>query len=162
MTQYFNFVPSTSVAPQFQPTLDDQVYNAIMTWNLDGQRYYINLYQLDGTLVFCLPLVGSESGTNIVSLTWNQGVVTATTETPHGYAFGATMDLTISGATPDGYNGLVSAFVTGASTFTYLLPAFPGAATIAGRADFNINLAAGYFSSTLVFRQASQQFEVNP
>jgi hypothetical protein len=28
--------------------------------------------------------------------------------------------------------------------------------------DYDISLTAGYFTSTLVFRQASQQFEVNP
>lgn len=58
MTLY-PFLPSATANFQFQPTLDGQVYNIIVNWNLAGQRYYINIYTLQGALVLCLPLIGS-------------------------------------------------------------------------------------------------------
>lgn len=91
MTTVIQFQPSALTAFQFQPTLDGDIYAAIVTWNLYGQRYYVNLSALDGTLIFAIPLIGS-------------------------------------------------------------LPA----------PDSGISLTAGYFTSTLVFRQQSQTFEVNP
>lgn len=89
MTTYA-FQP-TPVAPfQFQPTLDGAVYTAIITWNVYGRRWYLNLYTLTGTLVVCLALIASPAG-------------------------------------------------------------------------FDINLVAGYFStSSLVYREGQQQFEVTP
>lgn len=59
MTTYINFNPSPNEPFQFQPTLDGQVYSVIVTWNLFGQRYYVNIYTLDNALVVCLPLIGS-------------------------------------------------------------------------------------------------------
>lgn len=50
---------------------------------------------------------------------------TLTTAAPHGLATGAIV--TISGATPAGYNGTYTITVTGASTFTYTMAADPGA-----------------------------------
>jgi len=89
VTTYFDFTPTNSGPFQFSPTLDGQVYTVIVTWNVEGQRYYINIYTLTSTLVVCKSLVASPQNYDI-SLTW------------------------------------------------------------------------GYFTSTLVFREASQQFEVNP
>lgn len=89
MTTFVNFAP-TAVAPfQFQPTLDGVIYNAIVRWNVFGQRWYVTVYQQDGTPIVTLPNIGS----------------------PLGY---------------------------------------------------DISLVAGYFTSTLVFRQATQQFEISP
>ena len=173
MTTYIDFVPSQSAPFQFQPTLDGQVYTGIVTWNLFGQRYYLNLYTLGGVLVFNQALVGSTVGVALASLTWGAstgaGTVTATTEEPHGYTVGQTVDLTVSGATPSGYNGLFECLITGASTFTYQLTADPGAATVNGNVNYDIDLCAGYdnvagtpFASTLVYREANMQFEVSP
>ena len=58
-TIFVDFVPSASAPFQFQPTLDGAVYTAIVTWNLYGQRYYVNLYTLDGVRVLTIPLIGS-------------------------------------------------------------------------------------------------------
>lgn len=91
MTTVVQFQPSTTNAFQFQPTLDGDIYTCIVTWNLYGQRFYINVIGLDGTLIFTLALIGS-------------------------------------------------------------LPA----------PDPGISLTAGYFTSTMVFRQQSQTFEINP
>ena len=68
MTTYVDFSPSTTASFQFQPTLDGAIYTAIINWNLYGQRYYLNLYTLQGTLVLCIPLIGSPA-TYDISLT---------------------------------------------------------------------------------------------
>lgn len=169
MTTYVDFVPSSSAPFQFQPTLDGQVYNAVVTWNISvlstaaPQRYYINLYALDGTLIFALPLIGSPTGFEIESLSWANGSVTVTTTTPHGYRIGQTIALTISSCTPTAYNGVFNCLILSPSNFSYPLPSNPGVETSLGNVIYNINLASGYFqTSTLVFREASQQFEVNP
>jgi hypothetical protein len=83
------FTPTPQAPFQFQPTLDGNSYNATVTWNVYGQRWYVNLVDGFGDLIFCLPLIGSPP-------------------------------------------------------------------------DYDISLTAGYFASTLVFRQALQQFEVTP
>jgi hypothetical protein len=65
VTTLTDFVPSQSAPFQFQPTLDGQVYSAVVTWNLFGRRFYLNLSSLDGTLVVCKALVGSPDGSDI-------------------------------------------------------------------------------------------------
>lgn len=85
----FDFVPTTNATFTFQPTLDGQVYNVIVTWNLFGQRFYVNIYELGGALVVSLPLIGSPL-------------------------------------------------------------------------DYDISLTAGYFTSKMVYRQQSRQFQVTP
>jgi hypothetical protein len=159
----FTFAPSPQAPWMFQPTLDGQIYTGVITWNLAAQRWYLNLYSLAGALVVAKALVGSPPAIPIAAVAWTLGTATVTTQDPHGYPPGATIVLTIAGVTPSGYNGTVSALITGPSTFTYSLASFPGLATAFGQVSYDINLVQGYFTtSTMVFRQASQQFEVNP
>jgi hypothetical protein len=166
MTTFFDFVPTSAGPFQFQPTLDGQVYTGIVTWNVFGRRYYLNLYDLSGALVFCMPLIGSPSGFPLQSLSWAAGIVTATTEDgalTGEHNVGETVDLTIQGATPGGFNGSVAALITGGSTFTYAVAADPGPTVYPGNANQIINLVEGYFStSTLVYRAANKQIEVTP
>ena len=157
---YIPFIPSQNQAPQFQVTLDGNLYTAIITWNLQGQRYYLNLYDLNGELVLCTVLTGSPVGTPIASMSWSRGTVSVVTESPHGLRRNATVKLTISGVTPDAYNGQIEAFVTGPTTFQYSIAANPGEMTVAGSINQNINLVNGYFTTPLVFRVANSQFEV--
>jgi hypothetical protein len=86
-TTYFNFSPSTSSQFTFQPTLDGQVYTVTVPWSLFGERYYVQIATLQGTVVVLLPLIGSPP-------------------------------------------------------------------------DYDISLTAGYFSTTLVYRASTNQFEV--
>lgn len=162
MTAYFDFQPASTGPFQFQPTLDGSIYTAIVVWNLFGQRYYVNLYSLGGALVFSVPLIGSPVGLNIETMTWSLGTVTVQTIDPHGYKIGTTLALNLSGCAPDPYNGDVRALVTAPDTITFPLAKDPGSATALGVLNYNISLAAGYFTSSLVFRLANQQFEVNP
>ena len=163
MTTLIPFTPSSQTPPQFAVTLDGQTYNVIVTWGLFGQRNYINVYDLNGTLVVSIPMVGSEPTQPLNSLTWASGIVMASTLEPHGIALGMVVDLTIADAVPDTYNGIYRCAVTAPSSFTYALADQPGTVVSAGNYATNVNLVAGYFeTSTLVFRPSSQQFEITP
>ena len=91
MTTYTDFAPSATEVPPFQfaPTLDGEVYNATATWNVFGQRWYLNIYSSSGDLILATPIVGSPQ-------------------------------------------------------------------------NYDISLVAGYFTSTLIYRQANNQFKVTP
>ena len=163
MTTFYNFAPNNSQAFRFQPTFDGQVYNVVVSWNLFGARYYVNIYDLSGTLIVCLPLVGSPAGHNLQTLSWASGIVTAVAVLPHGFRVGETANLSISGATPDAYNGEFSCFVTDRITLQYPLATDPGAeATVPGEVSYGVSMTAGYFASTMIFRAPSQQFEISP
>lgn len=53
------FAPNTQTTFQFQATLDGTVYNVVVTWNVTGQRWYVNVYGASNTLILALPLIGS-------------------------------------------------------------------------------------------------------
>lgn len=160
---YFPFTPVPNTNFVFQPTLDGEVYNVVVTWNFAAQRYYINIYSLDGTLIVSRAMVGSPIGTNLSALSWANGTVTATMSAPIPYRIGSSVQYTVVGSVPDAYNGQVVGYVTSPTTFTYPLAADPGVATVLGNVSQNINLIFGYFqTSSLVYRTATSQFEVSP
>ena len=53
------FNPSAYANFQFNPELDGVTYIGIVTWNLYGERYYINIYNNNGTLIVTNPLIAS-------------------------------------------------------------------------------------------------------
>lgn len=154
------FVPSLIQAPEFQVTLDGQIYNCIVTWNLAAQRFYLNIYQLNGERVLTVAMVGSPVGVPIAAMSWKNGKVTVTTGKPHTLKYLATMRITITNVVPVAYNGEFEIFVTGTDTFTFLLDANPGEMVTPGSANQNIDLVSGLFNSVMVFRAANSQFEV--
>jgi hypothetical protein len=163
MTTYYQFQPSENEAFNFQPTLDGAVYTIIVGWSLFGQRYYVQCYTNSNTLVFNVPLIGSQDGIHIQSASWLNGVVTMTCDVPHNFIVGSTVNATLRGFVPEQYNGGHQVFVTSNTTFTFPLSNNPGSPASLGYVDYNINLSAGYFTrSTLVYRQSNQTFEVNP
>jgi len=162
MTEIFPFLPSSISAFTFQPTLNDVQYNITVTWNLFGQRYYVNCYTLTGTLIFSLPLIGSDNGINIQEIDWSLNIATVTTNIPHRFKVGQIVNVTISNMVPAAYNGVFSATIINSTQFTYSLSSYPGNPTSFGTASYDINIAAGYFTSTLVYRTNNQQFEVSP
>jgi hypothetical protein len=168
MTTFTNFVPTTVSPFLFSPELDGEVYSAVITWSLFGQRFYLNLYAPDGSLTCCRAVVGSPTGIALQALSWANGRAIATTVNPHGYKIGSTVGLTISGCSPDAFNGLVPCLITGPSAFSWPIAADPGAATVLGMVAYNINLIGGLldvngdpFTSTLVFREQANQFETS-
>lgn len=181
MTTTTTFSPSGVASPpfQFQATLTSQppngaaavtaVYNVTTTANLFGARWYVNVLALDGTLIGSRALVGSDAGKQLAALAWVLGTVTATFQAPHGYKIGRPVMLTISGATPAGYNGLFLCLPTSPTTLTYSLATNPGTATAFGAASYDVNLIGGLadeagnpFTSSIVYRAPANQFEVSP
>lgn len=59
MTTLTQFTPTTSQNFSFQPTLDGQVYSVVVTWNLFGARWILNVYNLQNVFVMQKPLTGS-------------------------------------------------------------------------------------------------------
>lgn len=64
MSQLVQFSPTTDAPFSFLATLDGGQYNVVITWNLFGRRFYINVYSATGAdpLVMCRALVGSVQG----------------------------------------------------------------------------------------------------
>ncbi len=90
MTTLTQFSPTITQNFTFIPTLDGAQYSVIVNWNLFGQRWVLNVYNLQGVLILQKPLTGSPQ-------------------------------------------------------------------------DYDINLVEGYFTtSTLVYRESSNNFEVSP
>lgn len=169
MTQYFPFRPSATSVFSFSPVLDGETYSATVPWLLFGARYYLSLQKLDGTQVWYGAVVGSPTGVQIQSLSWAHGRATAATAVPHGFKPASTVSLAVRGCSPDAFNGAVAALVTGPSSVSWPLATDPGAAMVFGSASRDVNILGGvanglggYFSSTMMFRTASQTFEVNP
>jgi hypothetical protein len=163
LTTFYNFQPPAQSNFTFEPTLDGNPYTAVVPYLLFGQRFYLQLTSLNGTLIFNRALVGSPSGVSIETMTWQTGYVAVETTAPHGYSVGQTIELTIKGCSPPALNGIFDCLITGPDTFTYPLPGDPGAASALGGISYDIDLAFGYFQvSTLVYRTATAQFEVGP
>jgi len=59
MTTFVAFNPSPNQPFQFNPTLDGQTYIATCTWNVYGQRYYVNIYNNFRTLIVSRPIISS-------------------------------------------------------------------------------------------------------
>ena len=166
MTTFTDFIPTATAPFRFSPVLDGQPHTLVVTWGLAGQRWYVNLFDQTGALVFYLPLIGSTSAIATSSLTWDvtTQLVTITTAVPHGLIIGSIVRLTIAGILPSSYNGIVDVISVRPNMLMYPQTTDPGGdATVQGTIGRDINLGAGYLqTSTLVFREATQQFEVNP
>jgi hypothetical protein len=165
----FDFAPSVTAVFTFHPTLDGAVYNASVPFLLFGNRPYLNLQALDGAQVWFGAVAGSPGGVRLQSLAWANGRVSAVAAAHHGYRIATTVELTIAGCVADAYNGRFPCLITGPASFSYPLAAEPGAATVFGAASYDINLiggvakpGGGFFSSTLIYRASSRQFEVSP
>jgi len=65
MTTIYPYTQNTASNFQFQPTLDGDVYNVILTYNHFAQRFYVNIYDQSANLIVCLPLIGSPPYQNI-------------------------------------------------------------------------------------------------
>jgi hypothetical protein len=163
MTTFFPFTPRTiPPAPSFQPTLDGNVVTVTLNVNLFGQRYYALCRDQANHIIFNVPLIESPGSVPISTLTFNPNSLTATATlvNPHAYSLGETVNLTIAGATPTGWNGLFHMLATGPNTLTFSLSANPGVMIRPGSLSYLISICKGFFNSTLVFRNS--QFEVSP
>lgn len=156
MSTLVAFTPSTTAAFTFQPTLNGTQYNATITYNIFGQRYYLNLTDLAGNLVLCTALVSSGPRLQ-ATFTWTNGVATVSTMANHNVPVGAVANVRIS-QTDTLFDGGYRALATGPTTLTYALVTNPNEAEpVLGIASFPLNLTPGL--GWLVFYEDTQQFE---
>jgi hypothetical protein len=152
----FPVTPAPTGAVQFSPTLDGQQYTCVILWSLTGQRLTVACRDSGGNLIFNVPLTESPRAQTIESLSYDElrAQAVGVTNEPHGLAIGSTTQLTVSGASPGDYDGAFLVLATGPDTFSYPLPLVsdPGAASSPGQLSYDISLAAGYFDSTMVYR----------
>lgn len=159
----YQFTPTIGSNFTFNPVLDGNNYQATVTWNVFGQRWYLNLSDSNGNLVICTALVSSDDEHGISSISWDSGVVTVVATVPHFLSLGTPVVLNISGNSPDGYNGLYLCSVTGPSTFTYPLTIDPGQQVTLGSYGSIVDLCYGMFAnSTLAYYANNNQFVTTP
>lgn len=162
MTTYVPFRPSNVRAPRLTVRLDYQDTTIVVTWNVASQRYFINLYTLDGVWISTVPLVETSGGQRVLSMTYDpaQGVLIGQMETPMYRSPGQVVNYTLEGFSPSSVNGLKQCLTLVDQRFTFP-SADPGVITVMGHASRYNNLVEGYFQySTLIFRNG--QFETNP
>lgn len=162
MTTIVPYTPSPTTPFRFSATLDGQAYIATVVWGLFGRRLYLNLTDTGGRLIFSRPMLGSPPGVAIQSLAWQLGIVTLETALPHGFAITDTVSVSIKNCLPEALNGKRNVLVTTATAVTFPLSPDPGNVSQNGRMDYHVDIAAGYFTSSLIYRPDDNQFEVEP
>lgn len=64
-TTYVPFNPTPNTPFQFQAVFDGETYLVTCTWNVFGQRYYVNIFTDNQERVLTVGRVGSPSGYDI-------------------------------------------------------------------------------------------------
>lgn len=163
MTTYYPFTPSIKTAPTFVPTLDGQQYTCTVTWNLQGQRYYLNVSTLQGVRLLTIAIVETPPAVPVQSVTYVEAsnIATMTCAKPHGIGIGRLVSRAVAGCTPIDYDGTYTMMATSATTLTYAPATIPaGPSTVQGSVSAVQSLVDGYFASTLIYRAG--RFEVSP
>lgn len=162
MTTY-PFTPAIGQNISFNPTLNSNTYTANITWNIFGQRWYLNLYDSNNNLIIATAVVSSDDTHPISSISWTNNLVTVESTTPHFLKLGTLVNLAITGNNPSGYNGMYQCAVSGPSTFTYKLTANPGNVITTGQFGGIADLCAGQLApSALVYYSNNSQFATLP
>lgn len=174
MTTVIPFIPSNITAPNFLLNLDNSPYTCKITWNISAQRYYINIYGLDGTWITTVPLITTPPARAVDSVSFDlaKQLLTVTMLPPSEWPVplppggavikpGTMVDYTLSGFQPNTYNGLFRCFQVDGVTFTTPMANDPGPLVVVGNVNRLLNMAAGVFqTSTLIYRNGN--FEINP
>lgn len=95
----------------------------------------IDLVTGSGLLIDACSITGTsdvQGNVAVASITWSGGTATLTTASPHGFALGA-RGVTVSGATPSGYNGSFACTVTSTTQLTYSVSDPGGSASVPGQ-----------------------------
>jgi hypothetical protein len=162
MTTYIPFVPSNVNAPRIALQLDWQDITMIPTWNVAAQRYFINLFTVDGVWICTVPMIETAPGQRVLAMTYDdaQGVLVGRMENPMWRSTGQIVDYTLEDFTPTAINGMQQCLTLADQRFSFAAPN-PGVISVMGYASRYENMVAGYFQySTLIYR--NKQFETNP
>lgn len=65
MATLYQFVPGVNENFSFQPTFDNLQYTVVVSWSLFGQRWVVNVYDIQGQLVVERPLRSSPNDYDI-------------------------------------------------------------------------------------------------
>ena len=155
---FVDFLPSTTTAFVFQPTLNGTPYIATITWNVFGQRYYITITDLSGNLIVCRAL--SESGPGLqASLTWASGIAVATCTMNHNVPINTVIIARVSQSN-SGFDGTWYMLSVTPTALIWQLATNPNEPVpLSGTVSFDLNLVGGYDIGRLVFHSDTQQFE---
>lgn len=68
MTVYTQFTPSAQSSPPFQfaPSVGGVDYIVTTTWNVFGQRWYLNIYDSNGNRLKTAPMISSPVDSDIL------------------------------------------------------------------------------------------------
>lgn len=161
MSTVIQFTPSTTAPFQFSPVIAGTQYNAVVTWNVWEERYYLNLYNTSGTLVLAVPVVATGPKLS-ATMTWTSagfgGVATALTAAPHNVPVGQLANVYIS-QTGTAYDGAWQALATGANTMTWSLANPNQSQPLAGQLSFPLNIVAALGAGWMIFNYADMTFE---
>src|SRR6516162_9743081 len=173
MTIVIPFLPSNLVAPNFKVTLDNVDYKIIVTWNISAQRYYVNVYGLDGSWVITVPLYQSPPSRAVNSLLYDnlRRVMTVELVAPPLWPIpiGSTGTMTPPGTMVDYYlenfdptilNVKWRCLHINDTYFEFPLANDPGQINVLGSVGRYLSMVDGIFSSTLIYRNGA--FEVSP
>lgn len=120
---FFRLGSGARIAVALDPVLADlegYLINSLVSWDFALQRL--------------VPYNAAWAANVITNASWSAGIVTLTTTSAHGVGVG--VDVTISGFTPDEYNGTFTTTAsTAGSTLKYALASDPGADTVQGQLD---------------------------
>lgn len=182
MTTIVQFNPQPTTPFQFFPVLDGVTYVATVIWSLYGQRYYLSIRTVDGTLVLYTPLIGSPNAGYVDRSVVDTSTVTLVADVTSGSSqltnVVGNIGSLIQGSIIEG-NGIafntsyvsvgvgvinmskqaINTYVGTTLTFTYTQKTdlwVPSDDPLAS----TINLTAGYFNTPIVFRQTSNNFEI--
>lgn len=154
--------PFQQIPFTFLPVLDGRTCQADVVYSVFGKRSYLRLFDADGALIVFTAIVGSSDFAPVEGLAWDQlrGKVFLTTA-EHKLSIGSQRVFTVRGASPDPYNGTFLMTVESPTTLSYPMTDDPGALIKVGAWGREIDLVAGYFTtSRLVYREAAKRFEV--
>jgi hypothetical protein len=174
MTTVVPFLPSNIKTYEFLVKLDGLDCKITTTWNVSAQRFYINVYQVDGSWIVTVPVISSPPSRSIQSVKFNPfqlvlEVVMVPPElwpiplSPGGLATtpGTIMDYTLEGFSPNTYNGIFRGTHINGNLFTVPMANDPGSLTVTGFVSRKLNMIAGVFqTSTLIYR--NNAFEIGP
>lgn len=162
---YFSFQPDLQSAVPWtaQITLDGQPYVLQASWAIWGQRWYFSLTSAAGSLVVYEPIIES-TDVSVGSLTTTYQARIATLANLSGPLYQNWLASSVN--LPSG-TYIVSPIIpnlgaAGTATIHLSQPASATGTDSAAMFSYDINLIAGYgFTSSLVYRSSSAQFEVN-
>ncbi len=159
----YPFTPAIGQNITFNPVLNGNTYTANITWNVFGQRWYLNLYDANNNLIIATAVVSSDDTHPINSISWSGNTVTIEADSPHFLKIGTLVNLALTGNNPDAYNGVYQCAVTGPSTLTYSLTTDPGQQVTAGYFGGIVDLCSGLLApSALVYYANTSQFATLP